>query len=107
MSSSDKEDVMEHINEKFNIFDRAAKKDVHWWFFALLMIGMVAIGFLYTDMRKERSEMRVEITTIRESQLSFVTAKNEALMAALINNTKALEANTHAMQRIEASTNRN
>lgn len=87
--------------EKWNVFDKAAKKDLHWWFFALLMIGMLAIGFLYNDMRREREILRGEITEVRKDQLSFVTAKNEVMMTAIINNTRALEANTQTLNRIE------
>jgi len=87
--------------DRFNVFDKAAKKDLHWWFFALLMIGMIAIGFLYIDMRKEREMMRGEITEVRQSQLKYVTEKSEAMMSALLNNTRALEANTQTLNRIE------
>lgn len=89
------------ILEKWNLFDKAAKKDLHWWFFALLMIGMLTVGFLYTDMRSERTSMRTEITEMRNSQLAYVTTKNEALMTALINNTRALEATLQTLNRIE------
>lgn len=77
------------------------KKGDRWWFFVLLMIGMVTVGFLYQDMRSERSSMRLEITEVRNSQLAYVTAKNEAMMEALLNNTRALEANTQTLNRIE------
>lgn len=92
------------LMERFNVFDKAAKKDLHWWFFALLMIGMVTVGFLYQDMRAERASMRLEITEVRKDQLAYVTTKNDAMMTALINNTKALEANTQTLQRIERKT---
>lgn len=105
MSEQEKEDAVNHLTEKFNLFDRAAKKDIHWWFFALLMVGMAAVGFLYNDMRRERSEMRKEIAAVRDAQLAYVTVKNEALMVALVNNTKALEANTQIMNRIENRSN--
>lgn len=86
---------------KWNIFNAAANKDFHWWFFALLMFGIGAFAFLYYDMRAERASMRLEITEVRNAQLAYVTAKNEAMMAALLNNTRALEANTQTLNRIE------
>lgn len=89
------------LAEKFGILDRAAKKDLHWWFFVLLMIGMSAFAFLYYDMRTERTSMRAEITELRNSQLAYVTAKNDIMMTALINNTRALEANTQTLNRLE------
>ncbi len=45
--------------------------------------------------------MRVEITSVRDSQMMFLTQKNDAMQAALLNNTRALEANTLMMNRIE------
>lgn len=87
--------------DKWNLFDKAAKKDLHWWFFALLMIGMAGFAFLYSDMRKDREAMRVEIQQLRTDQLAYVTVKSEAMMAALLNNTRALEANTQTLNRLE------
>ncbi len=89
------------LEAKWNIFNAAAKKDLHWWFFALLMIGMGYVGFERWESSKERIQLRSEITSVRDSQLAYVQAKNEAMMAALINNTKALEANTQTLNRIE------
>jgi hypothetical protein len=90
------------LEARWNIFNAAAKKDLHWWFFALLMIGMGAFAFLYYDMRTERESLRKEILEVRNSQLAYVTAKNDALMSALLNNTRALEANTQTLNRIES-----
>lgn len=90
---------------KWNIFDKAAKKDLHWWFFALLMIGMGYVGFERWESAEERKALRNEITDVRTSQLEYVTKKNEALMEALMNNTRALEANTQTLNRIEARRN--
>lgn len=87
--------------DKWNVFDKAAKKDLHWWFFALLMIGMGYVGFERWESGKERDQLRSEITDVRQSQLAFVTAKNEVMMTAIINNTRALEANTQTLNRIE------
>lgn len=87
--------------EKWNIFDKAAKKDMRWWFFALLMIGMAYVGFERWESSKERDQLRGEITSVRESQLAFVTAKNDVMMTAIINNTRALESNTQTLNRME------
>lgn len=65
------------------------------------MIGMAAFAFLYYDMRTERTQMRSEITELRNSQLAYVTSKNDALMIALVNNTRALEETTRTLNRIE------
>lgn len=89
------------LEAKWNIFNAAAKKDLHWWFFALLMIGMGAFAFLYYDMRTEREALRKEIQDVRNSQLAYVTSKNDLFMAALLNNTRALEANTQILNRLE------
>lgn len=89
--------------EKFNLIDKAAKKDMHWWFFVLLMIGMITVGFLYVDMRKERADMRNEISNVRDSQLKYLTDKNELLMSAIVNNTRALETTNMILNRIENS----
>lgn len=62
---------------------------------------MMAFAFLYYDMRKERESLRSEILDVRKSQLEYVTAKSEAMMGALLNNTRALEANTQTLNRIE------
>ncbi len=89
------------LEAKWNLFNAAAKKDLHWWFFALLMIGMGYVGFERWESGKERDQLRAEITEVRTSQLTFVTAKNEVMMTAIINNTRALEANTQTLNRIE------
>ena len=89
------------ILEKWNLFDKAAKKDLHWWFFALLMIGMAAFAFLYMDMKKERESLRAELGDVRKEMFIFVTTKNDVMMNALTNNTRALEANTQTLNRIE------
>lgn len=89
------------LMEKWDVINRAANKDMRWWFFVLLMIGMVTVGFLYADMRAERASMRLEITEVRKDQIEYVTAKSEAMMSALVNNTRALEANTQTLNRIE------
>ncbi len=94
------------LEAKWNLFNAAAKKDLHWWFFALLMIGMLAIGFLYVDMRRERENLRSEITAVRDAQLAFLTSKNDSMMTALLNNTRALEANTRTLDRIEVRKDR-
>lgn len=101
MKEPDFRDVGDPLEARWNIFNAAAKKDLHWWFFALLMIGMGAFAFLYYDMRKERDSQRQEIRDVRESQLKYVTDKSEAMMTALLNNTRALEANTQTLNRIE------
>lgn len=87
--------------EKWNVFDKAAKKGDRWWFFALLMIGMFYVGYERWESSKERESMRAEIVSVRDSQLAFLTQKNDAMMSALLNNTRALEANTMMMNRIE------
>lgn len=89
------------LEAKWNIFNAAAKKDIHWWFFALLMIGMGYVGFERWESNQERTQLREEITQVRTSQLDYVTAKSEAMMAALLNNTRALEANTQTLNRLE------
>lgn len=89
------------VLDKWNLFDKAAKKDMRWWFFALLMIGMAYVGFERWESSKERDTLRGEITAVRESQLAFVTSKNDIMMTAIINNTRALEANTQTLNRIE------
>ena len=89
------------LMEKFNVFDKAAKKDLHWWFFALLMIGMGYVAFERWESSKEREQLRSEITEVRNSQLAFLTSKNDAMMGALLNNTRALEINTQTLNRIE------
>lgn len=91
------------LTERFNIIDKAARKDLHWWFFVLLMIGMVTVGFLYVDMRQERAAMRQEITSVRDAQLKYLTDKNELLMSAIVNNTRALETTNQILNRIENS----
>lgn len=89
------------VLEKWNIFDKAANKDIKWWFFALLMIGMAYVGFERWESAKERDQLRQEITEVRKDQMNFVIAKNEAMMSALLNNTRALESNTQTLNRIE------
>lgn len=89
------------LEAKWNLFNAAAKKDLHWWFFALLMIGMGYVGFERWESGKEREALRAEILDVRTSQLAYVTSKNDAMMAALLNNTRALEANTQTLNRIE------
>ena len=86
---------------KYDLINRAASKDMRWWFFVLLMIGMGTVAFLYTDMRAERTSMRLEITEVRNSQLKYVTEISAAMHTALMNNTRALEANTQTLNRIE------
>lgn len=90
------------LTEKFNLLDRAARKDMHWWFFALLMIGMAYVGFERWESSKEREELRGEISTVRKDQLEYLMVRNEAMMNALINNTRALELNTHTLNRLES-----
>lgn len=89
------------INSKYDIINAAANKSMRWWFFVLLMIGMVVVGFLYTDMRTERTAMRQEIREVRESQLKYVTDQGSAVVTALANNTLALKANTDTLQRLD------
>lgn len=89
------------LMEKFNVFDRAAKKDLHWWFFALLMIGMGYVGFERWEFGRREDSLRGEITEVRNAQLQYVTSKSEAMMSALLNNTRALEANTQTLNRME------
>lgn len=89
------------ITDQFNLFDKAAKKDIHWWFFALLMIGMAYVGFERWEFGKERELLQIQISRIQESQLAYVTTKSETMMSALLNNTRALEANTQTLNRIE------
>lgn len=89
------------LTERFNIIDKAAKKDLHWWFFVLLMIGMGYVGFERWESNQERVILRSEITEVRNAQMAYLTAKNEAMMAALLNNTRALEANTQTLNRLE------
>lgn len=86
---------------RWNIFDKAANKPTHWWFFALLMIGMAYVGFERWESSKERDLLRAEITEVRTAQLSFVTSKNDAMLSALLNNTRALEQTTQVLNRIE------
>lgn len=91
----------EGLETKWNIFNAAAKKGDRWWFFALLMIGMGYVGFERWESGKERDIMRIEITQVRDSQLLYLTQKNDSMMSALLNNTRALEANTLMLNRIE------
>ncbi len=91
--------------EKWNIFDKAANKDIKWWFFALLMIGMGYTAFERWEAAEYNKQLRQEITDVRKDQMAFMTAKNEAMMTALMNNTKALESNTQILLRVEMRKN--
>lgn len=87
--------------DKWNLFDKAASKDIKWWFFALLMIGMGYAGFERWQSAEENKSLRQEITDVRKDQMAFVISKNEAMMSALMNNTEALKSNTQTLMRIE------
>lgn len=89
------------MESRFNILDRMAKKGDRWWFIALLMIGIAYSAYERWEASKEREGLRVEILEVRTSQLAFVTAKNDIMMTAIINNTRALEANTQTLNRLE------
>lgn len=93
--------VNSELESKFNILDRMAKKGDRWWFIALLIIGMLYVGYERWESANERQSLRVEILEVRNSQLAFVTNKNEIMLGALLNNTRALEANTQTLNRME------
>ena len=86
---------------RLDLLDKMAKKSDRWWFIALLVIGMIYMGYNQWQQEKREAALRLEITDVRQNQLTYATSKNEVLMNALMNNTQALQENTRMLQRIE------
>lgn len=80
---------------RINLLDKIAKKNDRWWFIALLVIGMIYMGYNQWQQEKRESSLRLEITSVREAQVQI-------LSGALLNNTQALQENTKMLQRIES-----
>ena len=87
---------------RWNIFNAAASKPDRWWFIALMMIGIGLFLYDKYESGKERTAMRLEIAMLRDAQLKFVTDKNEIMLAAILNNTRALDATTRALERVQS-----
>lgn len=91
----------EPIDPRWKIVDAAAKKSDRWWMFTLLMLVIGLLLYDHYAAGKQIDALRAEIGDVRKDQLAYLTAKNEAMMVALLNNTKALEANTQTLNRLE------
>jgi hypothetical protein len=88
-------------SEQFTLLDKAAKKSDRWWFLALLMIGMFAVGFLYTDMRNERQEQNLKIEAMHHQIQEKLSGSLIETTRALDRNSAAFEANTALMRRLD------
>lgn len=91
----------EPVDPRWKIVDAAAKKSDRWWMFTLLMLVIGLLLYDHYAAGKQIDYLRGEIDSVRKDQLGYLTAKNEAMMMALSNNTRALEANTNVLSRIE------
>jgi hypothetical protein len=89
------------VSSALSLIGSAAKQSDRWWFFALLMIGMGYVGWERMESRRESDALRKEIIEVRDAQLAFMRDKTETITAALVNNTRALEANTAVLNRFE------
>lgn len=94
------------VLEKYNVIDRAAKKSDRWWFFALLVIGMVAIWFIYTDMRGERLAQNTKLEKMHDTIETFMQTTLQKTTEALDKNSAAVERNTTELQRVDATLDR-
>ena len=91
----------DEVSSALSLIGRAAKQSDRWWFFALLIIGMAYVGWERMESQHERDELRKEIVALRDAQLAFLRDKTETITTALVNNTRALEANTAVLNRFE------
>lgn len=91
--------------DKFNLLDRAAKKSDRWWFFALLVLGMVFIGYILNWGKAELNKRDARIASLEErysnhmyAQAAQSLAQNVQMSAALAENTKVIETNNRLLE---------
>ena len=87
--------------DKFNLLDKAAKKSDRWWFLALLIAGMLAVGWLYSDMRTERQAQNVKIDAMHDRIEEKLSSSLSDTTRALDKTSTAIEANTAMLRRVD------
>lgn len=80
------------VEARLKLIDAAAKKSDRWWFLTLMMLGMVAVCFLYYDSRQRDKAREAR----NDAQNLFIQDK---LAAALGESNRALDRNTSAFDR--------
>jgi len=95
----------EDVSSALNLIGKAAKQSDRWWFFALLIIGMIYVGWERMQSAHEQEALRKEIVEVREAQMAYLREKTQIVTEALVNNTRALQENTAVLNRFDARRN--
>jgi len=95
----------EDVSSALNLIGKAAKQSDRWWFFALLIIGMIYVGWERMQSAHEQEALRKEIVEVREAQMAYLREKTQIVTEALVNNTRALQENTAVLSRFDARRN--
>lgn len=74
--------------------DHAAKKSDRWWFFALLIVGILWTGWNQWKQESLLAERDSKMTRMEEKMTTM-------LQSVIAENSKAFQANTEALRRVE------
>jgi hypothetical protein len=92
--------VAQVIEDAPKLIDEAAKRSDRWWFFVLLMVGIMWTGW---NQWKQEQQLAIRDVKIDKLQEQLTTT-----FSGLVNeNTKAVQANTDMLRRVEAELARN
>ena len=103
----------DEISQRFDLLDRAARKNDRWWFLALLMIGMVFVGYILWWGQQELVVRDNRITSIERDYISHLATNtttanqtSQQLAGALSENARVVENNTRMLERVDRALTR-
>lgn len=88
------------LNETLQTIDYAAQKDDRWMFVALLVIGLITIGFLARNFMRQIAALQREIAKVRSDFESHLKTANAEMVAALTRSTEVIEHNSTILEQI-------